>query len=71
MTVASKREMARILRIEADSLRHQGFTDLSTHNFECLQAQVLREDKISSLGTGSAPREPGVRLEEGNRMGLA
>ncbi len=44
MTITSKREVARILRIEAESIRRHGFTNFFTHNFNCLQAQVLRTE---------------------------
>ncbi len=44
MTITSKREMARILRIEAESIRRHGFTNFFGHNFNCLQAQVLRTE---------------------------
>ncbi len=44
MTITSKREMARILRAEAESILRHGFTDLFGHNFNCLQAQVLRTE---------------------------
>ena len=44
MTVTSKREVARILRIEAESIRRHGFTNLFGHNFACLQAQVVRTE---------------------------
>lgn len=50
MTVTSKREVARILRSEADGLERHGFTDFFSHNFNCLQAQVLREDIDRCLG---------------------
>jgi hypothetical protein len=45
MTITSKREVARILRSEAESIRKHGFTDFSGHNFNCLQAQALKADK--------------------------
>ena len=44
MTITSKREVARILRIEAESIRRHGFTNFFSHNFNCLQAQVLRTE---------------------------
>ena len=44
MTLTSKREVARILRAEAESIQRHGFTDPFTHNFNCLQAQVLRTE---------------------------
>lgn len=44
MTLTSKREVARILRAEAENIRRHGFTDPFTHNFNCLQAQVLRKE---------------------------
>lgn len=44
MTLTSKREVARVLRIEADKVRHHGFDDVPTYTFDCLQAQVLRAD---------------------------
>jgi hypothetical protein len=45
MTITSKREVARILRIEAEGIRKHGFTDFSSHNFNCLQAQALKADQ--------------------------
>ena len=44
MTITSKREVARILRIEAEGIRRHGFTDFFSHNFTCLQAQVVRTE---------------------------
>ncbi len=44
MTLTSKRDVARILRAEAESIRRHGFTDPFSHNFNCLQAQVLRTE---------------------------
>jgi hypothetical protein len=44
MTVTSKREVARILRIEAENVKRHGFADIPTYSFDCLQAQVLRPD---------------------------
>ncbi|MFQ5664015.1 MAG: hypothetical protein ACE5HL_09300 [Terriglobia bacterium] len=42
MTITSKREAARILRAEAESLRRHGFTNFFSHSFVCVLAQVLR-----------------------------
>ena len=44
MTMTSRREVARILRAEADGIRRNGFAYPFSHNFNCLQAQVLRAD---------------------------
>ncbi len=44
MTLTSKREVARVLRIEANHVKQHGFTDLPSYSFDCLQAQVLRPD---------------------------
>lgn len=44
MTITSKREVARILRIEAENIRRHGFTNFFSHNFACLQAQVVRTE---------------------------
>ncbi len=44
MTTTSKREVARILRIEAENIRRHGFTNFFSHNFACLQAQVVRTE---------------------------
>lgn len=44
MTTTSKREAARILRGEAKDIRRHGFTNPFSHNFACLQAQVLRTE---------------------------
>ncbi len=44
MTITSKREVARILRAEAENIRRHGFTNFFSHNFNCLQAQVLRTE---------------------------
>jgi hypothetical protein len=58
MTVTSKREVARTLRTEADGLERHGFTDFFSHNFNCLQAQVLREDVcLGCLLRGYVPEE--------------
>ena len=45
MTITSKREAARILRAEAESLRRHGFTNLFSHQFACVMAQVLRPEQ--------------------------
>ncbi len=44
MTLTSRREVARILRAEAESIRQHGFTDMFSHQFACLLAQVLRPE---------------------------
>jgi hypothetical protein len=44
MTITSKREVARVLRIEAQNVKRHGFSDVPTYSFDCLQAQVLRPD---------------------------
>lgn len=44
MTTTSKREAAQTLRTEAESIRQHGFTNPFSHNFACLQAQVLRTE---------------------------
>ncbi len=44
MTITSKREVARILRAEAENIRRHGFTNFFSHNFACLQAQVVRTE---------------------------
>ncbi len=44
MTLTSRREVARILRAEAEKIRRKGFTDPFSHNFNCVQAQVLRSE---------------------------
>lgn len=44
MALKSKREAARILRAEADSLRRHGFTNFFSHQFACLLGQVLRAE---------------------------
>jgi len=45
MTLTSKREVARILRMEAEKIRLHGFTNFFSHSFNCVQAQVLRADR--------------------------
>lgn len=45
MTITSKREVARILRAEAESLRRHGFTNIFSHQFACLLGQVLRPEQ--------------------------
>lgn len=52
MTITSKREMARILRAEANNILRHGFTDFFGHNFNCLQAQVLRKEKCEGCLLG-------------------
>lgn len=44
MTTTSKREVARILRAEADRIRRHGFTDIFSHQFACVLGQVLRPE---------------------------
>lgn len=44
MTITSKRLAARILRAEAESILRHGFTNFFSHNFICLEAQVLRKE---------------------------
>jgi len=45
MTLTSKREVAGILRQEAQNLRRHGFTNFFSHQFACLMAQVLRPEQ--------------------------
>ena len=45
MTITSKREVARILRAEAQSLRRHGFTNFFSHQFACVMAQVVRPER--------------------------
>ncbi len=44
MTITSRQVVARILRAEAESIQRHGFTEFFGHNFNCLQAQVLRTE---------------------------
>ncbi len=44
MTITSKWEAARILRVEAESIRRHGFTNMFGHQFACLVSQVLRPE---------------------------
>lgn len=44
MTITSKREAARILRAEAESIRRHGFTNFFSHQFACLLGQILRPE---------------------------
>lgn len=45
MTITSKREVARILRNEADNIRRHGFTDIFSQQFACLLGQTLRREQ--------------------------
>jgi hypothetical protein len=45
MAVTSKREVARYLRSEVESLRRHGFTNFFSHHYNCLLGQVLRPDQ--------------------------
>ena len=47
MTITSRREVARILRAEAESLRRHGFTNIFSHQFACLLGQVLRPEQCT------------------------
>lgn len=52
MTITSKREVARILRAEAESLRRHGFTNFFSHQFACVMAQVLRPKQCEACLLG-------------------
>jgi len=52
MAITSKREVAQILRKEADSLRRHGFTNFFSHQYVCLLAQVLRPEKCEGCLLG-------------------
>ncbi len=52
MTITSKREVARILRNEADSLRRHGFTNFFSHQFACLLGQTLRPEQCEGCLLG-------------------
>lgn len=45
MALTSKREVAHILRTEAESLRRHGFTNIFSHQYACLLGQVLRPEQ--------------------------
>ena len=52
MTITSKREIARILRAEADNLRRHGFTNFFSHQFACVMAQVVRPEQCEGCLLG-------------------
>lgn len=45
MAITSRREVARILRSEAERLRRHGFTNFFSHQYNCLLGQVLRPEQ--------------------------
>ena len=57
MTITSKREVARILRAEAENIRRHGLTNAFNLSFGCLQAQVLRTEKCEGCLLGDYVRE--------------
>jgi hypothetical protein len=48
MAITSKREAARVLRIEADSILRHGLDDISTYTYDCIQAQTLRKERCAN-----------------------
>lgn len=52
MTITSKREVARILRAEAENLRRHGFTNFFSHQFACVMAQVLKPEQCEGCLLG-------------------
>jgi len=52
MTITSKREVAQILRNEADNIRRYGFTDIFSHQFACLLGQTLRREQCEGCLLG-------------------
>jgi hypothetical protein len=40
MAITSKREAARVLRIEAENIRKHGLDDVHTYTYDCIQAQI-------------------------------
>lgn len=47
MAITSKREVARVLRIEADNINRHGLDDVSTYTYDCIQAQALRGERCT------------------------
>lgn len=48
MAITSKREVARVLRIEADNIKRHGLDDVSTYTYDCIQAQTLRGERCTN-----------------------
>ena len=48
MAITSKREAARVLRIEAENIRKHGFDDVSTYTYDCIQAQTLHGERCAN-----------------------
>lgn len=48
MAITSKREAARVLRIEADNIRKHGLDDVSTYTYDCIQAQTLHGERCAN-----------------------
>lgn len=48
MAITSKREAARVLRIEADNIRKHGLDDVATYTYDCIQAQALRGERCAN-----------------------
>lgn len=48
MAITSKREVARVLRIEADNIKRHGLDDVSTYTYDCIQAQALRGERCTN-----------------------
>lgn len=58
MTIPSRREAARMLRAQAESLRRHGFTNFFEHQYVCLLANAVREERCQGcLLQDYAPEE--------------